>query len=205
MYAYIKGKLVQKDPTTATVEANGIGYEIKIPLSTYEQLKQEACKLYTHLYVREDLQQLFGFFTENEREIFRYLIGVSGIGPNTALTFLSSLQADEIIQVISHGDVKRIQQVKGIGAKTAQRVVLELQDKLKKSAGSMDATKGTFPVGDEYNTMREEALAALEVLGINKNTALKSVDRIMKVAVKDQSINELKLEDLIKKALKTTS
>jgi len=135
MYEYFKGKLVVKAPTHVVLDVSGIGYYLHISLTTYSQIKdQEDCKLYASFQVREDSQTLYGFATEAERHLFHHLISVSGIGPNTGRMMLSSITPEEIQQAIVSGQVNVIQKIKGIGPKTAQRVILELQDKLKKQA-----------------------------------------------------------------------
>lgn len=195
MFAYIKGKLAHKDPTFVIIDVQGVGYEIKISLNTYSQIKeQENCQLYTHFYVKEDAQILFGFAQEIEKKLFTHLISISGVGPSTGLMVLSSLSPAEVQTAIVSGDVATIQRVKGIGAKTAQRVILELKDKLGKGGSE----EGMLNIGaSSQNTIRNEALAALVTLGINKAAAEKSIDKILK-----NSEGQITLEQLIKLALK---
>ena len=195
MIAYIKGKLVHKDPTYVIIDVQGIGYKINISLTTYSAIKdQESCKLHTYLNVKEDSHTLFGFSEEAEKKVFLLLISISGVGPSTGLMVQSSLSADELQQAIINDDVKTIQSVKGIGGKTAQRIILELKDKIiKEGIASSDQTSSHAG----YNTVRSEALSALTTLGINKNVAEKTVDKILK-----SSGNEVTLEELIKLALK---
>jgi Holliday junction DNA helicase RuvA len=192
MITHIKGKLVEKSPTSVIIEVNGIGYLINISLNTFSAIPdQESLKLYTHLQIKEDSHTLFGFYSRKEREIFRLLISVSGIGASIARTMLSSLSPEQIIQGISIGDSAMIQSVKGIGLKTSQRVIIELKDKVLKIYDLDD--KISF---QNNNTAKEEALSALEVLGINKKTSEKLVDKI----ILDNA--EASVEIIIKEALK---
>lgn len=192
MITHIKGKLVEKSPTSVIIEVNGIGYLINISLNTFSAIPdQESLKLYTHLQIKEDSHTLFGFYSRKEREIFRLLISVSGIGASIARTMLSSLSPVQIIQGISIGDSAMIQSVKGIGLKTSQRVIIELKDKVLKIYDLDD--KISF---QNNNTAKEEALSALEVLGINKKTSEKLVDKI----ILDNA--EASVELIIKEALK---
>ena len=192
MITHIKGKLVEKSPTSVTIEVNGIGYLINISLNTFSAIPdQENLKLYTHLQIKEDSHTLFGFYSRKEREIFRLLISVSGIGASIARTMLSSLSPEQIIQGISIGDSAMIQSVKGIGLKTSQRVIIELKDKVLKIYDLDD--KISF---QNNNTAKEEALSALEVLGINKKTSEKLVDKI----ILDNA--DASVELIIKEALK---
>lgn len=191
MITQIRGKLVEKNPTYAVVDCNGIGYLLHISLNTYTAITaDEHIFLYTHLAVREDAHTLYGFINRTEREVFRLLISVSGIGASTARTMLSSMTAEEIQQAIASEDVKLIQSVKGIGVKTAQRVILDLKDKILK----------TFDIDQvsvaQNNTNKEEALSALEVLGFSRKQSDKVITTILK-----QNPNVV-VEDLIKLALK---
>jgi len=192
MITFIKGKLVEKTPTNAIIEANGIGYFLNISLSTFSKIPdQESVMLYTHLYIREDAHTLFGFIDKLERELFRLLISVSGVGPSIARTMLSSMTSEQIQQAIATEDIPTIQSVKGIGAKTAQRVIIDLKDKILKtytiSEDSLDSS---------YNTIKEEALSALEVLGYSKRQVDKMINKIM------QGDPNISVEVLIKQALK---
>jgi len=192
MITHIKGKLVEKSPTSVIIEVNGMGYLINISLNTFSAIPdQENLKLYTHLQIKEDSHTLFGFYSRKEREIFRLLISVSGIGASIARTMLSSLSPEQIIQGISIGDSAMIQSVKGIGLKTSQRVIIELKDKVLKIYDLDD--KISF---QNNNTAKEEALSALEVLGINKKTSEKLVDKI----ILDNA--DASVELIIKEALK---
>lgn len=192
MIHHIKGKLVQKTPTNIVVEAAGVGYFINISLHTYAQIvEEESILIYTHLNIREDAHVLYGFFDESERRLFTHLISVSGIGPNTARMMLSSISPQEIQDAIVRGDVALVQRIKGIGPKSAQRLILELQDKLKKEGSE---TLLSAPLN---NTAKEEALSALIMLGFAKNSAEKVLDQIIKV-----DGTTLSVERLIKSALK---
>ena len=191
MITHLKGKLVEKNPTDVVIDCNGVGYLVNISLHTFSQIpEQENLMLYTYLQVREDSHTLYGFSTKVEREIFKLLISVSGIGTNTARTMLSSLSPDQIKEGIASGDVALIQSVKGIGAKTAQRVIIELKDKMLKIYGIDELSIVS------NNTNKDEALSALEVLGFNKKQAEKVVDRILKAHPDSQ------VEQIIKEALK---
>ena len=191
MITHVKGRLVEKTPTSVIIECNGIGYLINISLHTFSQIPDnENLKLFTHLQIKEDSHTLYGFFTIKEREIFRLLISVNGIGSSIARTMLSSISPDQIIEAISRENVSLIQSVKGIGSKTAQRVIIDLRDKILKV---YDLDEGFASVN---NTNREEALSALEVLGINKKSSERLVDKIV-VDAPDVSV-----EDIIKQTLK---
>jgi len=194
MIAYLKGKLVHKDPTHLIIDVNGVGYQVQISLNTYSQVKDnEDIKLSTYLHVREDAQILFGFGSESEKLMFQNLISVNGIGPNTAMVVLSYMPPTELRAAIIREDAATLQSIKGIGGKTAQRLILELKDKLKKDAGE-EITTGLSP---SYNKMKQEALTALMTLGVARVAAEKSVDTVLK-----KSGNSLTLEDLVKQALK---
>jgi Holliday junction DNA helicase RuvA len=196
MIAFIDGTLETLEPTHAVINVAGVGYEARISLNTFTALKGQAkVRLLTHLHVREDIQMLYGFISAGEKYRFLDLIGISGVGPGTALTILSSLSPDDLQEAILSGDVRTIQQVKGIGAKTAQRIILELKDKMGKESPGLLA--GGI-VNSSPSAIREEAVAALTTLGINRATAEKSVQKIIK-----NSNKILSLEELIKQALKT--
>lgn len=189
MIGSLNGKLIEKNPTELLIECSGVGYEVKISLNTYTQLTDsEQIKLHTKLIVREDAQILYGFFTKEEREMFNYLISVSGIGPNTAMIMLSSLIPEEIAHAIQTDDVITIQGIKGIGAKTAQRVIIDLKGKvIKFSSGSeIFDLKG--------NKTRFDALNALVSLGFDKKSTEKVLDKI--------DSGEQTVEQLIKEALR---
>jgi Holliday junction DNA helicase RuvA len=193
MYAYIDGKLVFKSPAYVVIDAGGVGYHINISVNTYSKLGEaERCKLFTWLHVKEDGHTLYGFAEEGERRLFLHLISVSGIGPNTGRMILSSITPQEIQAAIVSGNVSQIQRIKGIGPKSAQRMILELQDKLKKDGPD---TLTMVPVSI---TAKDEALSALVMLGFARNAAEK---------VLDQEVNKnggnLTVEQLIKSALKS--
>lgn len=191
MYSYIDGKLTFKCPTYIVVEAGGVGYHINISLNTFSALgNAERCKIYTWLQVKEDAHTLYGFADEGERKLFLHLISVSGIGPSTCRMMLSSITPAEIQQAIAEGNTALIQRIKGIGVKSAQRIVLELQDKLKKE--EFDSLI-SIP---QHNTVKDEALSALMMLGFNKQAS----DKILEKIVKEQS--GLTVEQMIKTALK---
>ncbi|MGV3507810.1 MAG: Holliday junction branch migration protein RuvA [Sphingobacteriaceae bacterium] len=193
MYAYINGKLAFKCATYVVIDANGIGYQINISLNTYTKIKsQENCKLYTWLHVKEDAHTLYGFADEGERRLFLHLISVSGIGPGTGRMILSSVTPDEIQTAIVKGDVSQMQRIKGIGPKSAQRLILELQDKLKKEGIE------TLTDAPQYYTAKDEALSALVMLGFTKSLAEKTLDQTIK-----SSSESLSVEQLIKNALKS--
>ena len=191
MITHIQGKLTEKNPTHVVIDCNGVGYMLNISLHTYSQISDnEQLKLFTHLQVKEDSHTLFGFSSLAEREIFRLLISVSGIGASIARTMLSSLTPKQIREGIATGDVVLIQSIKGIGAKTAQRVILDLKDKILKI---YDIDEVSVSQG---NTNKDEALSALEVLGFVKKQAERVVDKIM-VTQPDADV-----ETIIKQALK---
>ncbi|MGB3586091.1 MAG: Holliday junction branch migration protein RuvA [Tunicatimonas sp.] len=206
MYAYIQGTLAHKDPTHVVIDVQGVGYEIRISLNTYEALEKESTyKLHTYFHVKEDSQTLFGFAQPPEKKLFLDLLSISGVGPSLALTLLSSMQVNELKGAIANEDAKTVQRVKGIGAKTAQRIVLELADKIRKegvAAGSTEKVHG-LPAGS-YNTLRTEALSALTTLGFTRAAAEKSIDKVMADWQKSKQTEELRLEEVIKLALKTT-
>ena len=191
MITQIQGKLVEKTPTHVIIDCNGIGYFVNISLHTFSQIPdQEAIKVFTHLQVKEDSHTLYGFISSAEREIFRLLISVSGIGANTARTMLSSLTPKQIREGIAVGDVALIQSVKGIGLKTAQRVIIDLKDKVLKIY-DIDETSLS-----QNNTNKDEALSALEVLGFMKKQSERIVEKIV-ISTPDATV-----EFIIKEALK---
>jgi Holliday junction DNA helicase RuvA len=194
MIEYIKGKLIEKNPAFVVLETSGgIAYFIHISLATFSNIgDREEVKLLTHFVIREDAQLLYGFAEEEERNLFRLLISVNGIGVNTARLMLSSLSVNELINAIATENLKIIQGIKGIGAKTAQRVIIELKDKIGKT-NTTNSEIFTF----SYNNNRVEALSALVSLGFVKNSA----DAVLEKIIKSEGVN-LSVEDLIKKALK---
>lgn len=194
MIAFLEGKLAHCEPTFVHVDVNGVGYQLQISLQTFAAIKNlERVRIHTHLAVREDAHVLYGFSSVPEKRLFQLLISVNGVGPNTAIVMLSYLNIQELKTAILREDVAALQAVKGIGGKTAQRVIIELRDKLKKE--SLD-DGSTFSI-DPRNTLRNEALSALLTLGLPKAAAEKSVDAILK-----KSGITITLEDLVKQALK---
>ncbi len=192
MIYHLKGQLIEKNPTHVVIDCNGVGYIVHISLHTFSLLNNnsEAIHLYTHLQVKEDSHTLYGFKEKSERELFRLLISVSGVGSSTARTMLSSLEPKQIMEAIASGDAATVQKIKGIGTKTAQRVILDLKDKILKVFGLDEIYVS------QNNTNREEALSALETLGFLRKPAEKVVDRIMK------ETTDPTVETIIKMALK---
>jgi Holliday junction DNA helicase RuvA len=192
MYEYIQGRLVEKNPAYAVVDVNGIGYLLNISIHTYSLLREdEKCTLYTHLVVREDDMLLYGFAEISERELFRQLISVSGVGVNTARIILSSLSPAEVIAAIAGGDAPQLQRIKGIGAKTSQRIIIDLKDKVPREL--IPYEKSRFL----HNTKKEEALSGLIILGFPKMLAEKALNKII-----ETEGTGLTVEQLIKHALK---
>lgn len=195
MISFLKGRLVQKDPTHVVVEVQGVGYHLNISLQTFSEIKdQENTFLHTHLAIREDAHVLYGFSSPEEKKLFQQLISVNGVGPSTAIVMLSYLSSDELRAAIIQEDTATLQRIKGIGGKTAQRVIIELKDKLRKDVSE---EQSSLLSGSKHNTLRTEALSALITLGITKSAAEKSVDAVLK-----KSVNTVTLEDLVKQALK---
>ena len=191
MITQLKGRLVEKSPTDVVIDCNGVGYMVHISLNTFSKLTDsESITLFTHLQVKEDSNTLFGFYEKTERNLFRQLISVSGIGASTARTMLSSLTPKEIQSAIISGNVSTIQSVKGIGLKTAQRVIIDLKDKV-----SLISENDQF-IGNINNTNQDEALSALEVLGYSR----KQTSRVIEMLLNNSP--ELSVEELIKGALK---
>jgi holliday junction DNA helicase RuvA len=196
MIAYLKGILAHKDPAYLIIEASGVGYEVKISLQTYATLPNvgEIYKIHTYQQIREDAHVLYGFAELDEKALFLDLISVSGVGAATALIMLSSLSAVEIKQAILNEDVRLIQTIKGIGSKTAQRVIIDLKDRVKKEGLVAPQPNIFLPANSQ---IRNEAIAALAMLGIPKPTAEKSVDTILK-----REGDKITVEQLIKLALR---
>ncbi len=196
MIAYLKGLITEKTPTAIIVETSGgVGYRVNISLQTYAHIETKSeVKILTYLHVKEDAQTLYGFAEEVERSLFKLLISVSGIGPNTAQVLLSSMTANEVRQAIISEDVVAFKKVKGVGPKTAKRMILDLKDKIIKDSG--DSPLAVLPVN---NTLRDEALSALVALGFQKN----KVQKVLNMALKTQEIDNV--EGLIKIALKQLS
>ncbi|MEK9612592.1 MAG: Holliday junction branch migration protein RuvA [Flavobacteriaceae bacterium] len=190
MITQIRGRLIEKSPTAVVIDCGGVGYELNISLHTFSQLgDDENLKLFTHLQVREDSHTLFGFYSSVERSVFRLLISVSGIGASTARTMLSSLEPNQIQKAIISDDLNTIKSVKGIGLKTAQRVLIELKDKM------LNLIEGEEIQPFANNTIKEEALSALEVLGYSRKSSEKVIDNVI------QSASKSSVEELIKAAL----
>ncbi|MFV8332722.1 Holliday junction branch migration protein RuvA [Flavobacterium sp. XS2P14] len=191
MIAHLQGKLVEKSPTQIIIDCGGVGYHVNISLHTYSLLPNtDFIKVYTHLQIKEDAHTLFGFMEKSEREIFRLLLSVSGIGANIARTMLSSLDPKQITNAIASADVVAIQSIKGIGSKTAQRVILDLKEKVLKLFDLDEVSMS------QSNTNRDEALSALEVLGFLR----KASERVVEKIVKEEP--DASVESIIKKALK---
>jgi Holliday junction DNA helicase RuvA len=191
MIAHLQGKLVEKTPTHVIIDCGGVGYHVNVSLHTYSLLPNtDFIKLFTHLQIKEDSHTLFGFVEKSEREIFKMLLSVSGIGASIARTMLSSLDPKQITNAIASGDVVTIQSIKGIGSKTAQRVILDLKDKIVKLYDLDEVSMS------QSNTNRDEALSALEVLGFVRKASEKIIEKIVK------EDPEASVETIIKKALK---
>lgn len=191
MIAHIQGKLVEKTPTEVVIDCNGVGYHINISLHTYTLIPNtDFVKLFTHLIIKEDAHSLYGFVEKSEKEIFKMLLTVSGIGASIARTMLSSLEPKQIIHALAIGDVGTIQSIKGIGAKTAQRAILDLKDKVLKIY-DLDEVSSS-----QNNTNRDEALSALEVLGFVRKASEKVVEKVLK------ETPDATIEFIIKQALK---
>jgi len=194
MISFIKGKKIEIDPTRVIVDVNGIGYELKISLRTYSEIKDNSTiNLFTHLQVKEDSHTLFGFNDKFERQTFLSLLSISGVGPSTAIMILSSLSSLELQEAIVSSDVMTIKSVKGIGLKTAERIILELKDKITKILNQDDSSKFLI---ERDNTIKNEALSALSSLGISKNVVNNHIDRVL------ENNNNISLEDLIREVLK---
>ena len=191
MYEFLQGVLTEKNPTYVVLENNGIGYLVNISLNTFSKIKDlQNTKLFTHFYVREDAHILYGFADEVERELFRFLLSVSGVGASTARLILSSLTTEEVHTAITQEQSSVLQSVKGVGGKTAQRIVIDLKDKLVKAG--IEPEK----VGITHNTLKDEALSGLLILGFNKSSAEKAINKIL------QKDSITSVESLIKEALK---
>ncbi len=191
MINFLRGKLAEKSPTQIVIDCNGVGYEVNISLYSYGMLPEdEAITIYTYLQVREDAQVLYGFMDKSERDVFTKLISVSGIGASTARMMFSSLTPEEVVNAIANADVETIKSVKGIGLKTAQRVIVDLKDKITK----IDVANEVLPL--QNNTHKDEALSALVTLGYSKKQAEKTVLKILK------ETPEASIEQIIKSSLK---
>ena len=193
MIEYIKGLLTEITPTTAIIENNGIAYCLNISINTYSSLKEgQECMLYTHQIIREDAHLLFGFLGKQEREVFRMLISVNGVGANTARVILSYITIPEIINAIAEENINVLKSVKGIGIKTAQRIIIELKDKI-----SSLETENTIVFNSKDNTLKKDATNALLMLGFNKP----AIEKVLNKIIEDDKEKSLKLEIVIKKAL----
>ena len=190
MISHINGKIVEKTPTYIVIDCNGVGYKLHISLQTYSSIDTETCSLLTHLSIKEDSHTLYGFYTKEERDLFRHLISVSGVGPSTARMILSTYTAEEIINYIISADVSAIKNVKGIGGKTAQRIIIDLKDKVGKGDQKSDL------LFTQDNTIKDEALSALLALGFTKKIAESKIDRVIK-----SNDSELSVEDLVRQSL----
>ena len=191
MITHLHGVLEEKTPASAVIDCGGIGYLLSISLNTYAQLPDKGtCRLFTHLAIREDAHVLYGFFNQDERELFRQLISVSGVGGNTALAVLSGLDPSGVKSTIQNGDVNVLKSIKGVGPKTAERIIVDLRDKVGK------VEVGELGFTSVQNKDREEALTALITLGFAKNAAEKAVDKVLKARGTD-----LAVEEIIKHAL----
>lgn len=192
MINHLNGKLIEKHPTHLIVECGGMGYFVNISLNTFEKIPdRESIKIYIHLSIREDAHVLFGFAEESERVMFRQLISVSGIGPSTAILILSALGPHQIKEALLNEEVSLLQTIKGIGGKTAQRMVVELKDKMEKD------TKIQLSITGSQSSLKKEALAALQVLGFDRKRIEKTIDRVIKTQPED-----VKVEMVIKQVLK---
>ena len=193
MIAFVKGNFVRKTPAQVLVDVNGVGYELQISLNTYSSIQnQDNGQLFTYFHVREDAQILFGFFDEAEKNLFIQLISVSGVGAATARMMLSSLKPAELIRAITEGNVRQLESIKGIGKKSAERIVLELKDKFAKTP--FDSNISTL----KNNSLEQDALNALIALGIARPAGEQAIQRVLKA---DPTLD--KIEEVIKKALKT--
>ncbi|MEM9835487.1 MAG: Holliday junction branch migration protein RuvA [Bacteroidota bacterium] len=196
MITYLKGPITHKNPSFIVVEAGGVGYHVNISLYTYTQIeKLETVKILTYFHVKEDSQTLFGFSEERERKLFQHLLSVSGVGPSTALVVLSSMNPDEVRAAIIGEDVASIKRVKGIGPKTAQRIILDLKDKLIKESG-----ESPIMISPQSNTLRSEALSALVNLGFPRPGVQRALNRVLQA-----NPNTASAEELIKLALRELS
>jgi holliday junction DNA helicase ruvA len=192
MITHLQGQLVEKTPTYVVIDCNGVGYMIHISLNTYSKISEEKqLRLYTYLQIKEDAHTLFGFYEKSEREVFSLLLSVSGVGASTARIMLSSLSPSQLQSVIINGDAKTIQSIKGIGAKTAQRIILDLREKMIKLGGVEEISN------NDTNINKQEALSALEVLGYPQKVAENVVQKII-----SKANDNLSVEEIIKQALK---
>lgn len=191
MYAYLEGTLTYKSPSLLSLAVGGVGYEVHISLQTFDKIQHlEHCRLYTHLLIRDDAWQLFGFADEAERSTFRILIGITGVGASTARILLSSITPGDLERIVATGDAKSLERVKGIGAKTAQRLLLELKGKLMPGNSSLTNTQAGW-----HNSAADDALIALMNLGINRSAAETAIKKL-------GDVSDVSVEELIKQALR---
>jgi holliday junction DNA helicase RuvA len=192
MIAYLRGQFVQISPASVQVEVNGVGYDVQISLNTYSRIQHlENGILYTCLLIREDAHTLYGFFDQSEKEMFQLLLGVSGIGSSTARVILSYMKPDELAKAILSSDSRALEGIKGIGKKTAERMVLELKDKL----GKFSTESNNLPM--KNNTLHQDALNALTALGINRQAAGQAIEKVL------ATNSNIPVEDLVKSVLRT--
>ncbi len=198
MITHLKGTLTKKSPTEIVVDANGVGYSILVSISTFGKLPEinSSLTILTYHHVREDAQLLFGFATEQERDVFRLLISVSGIGPKMAQTILSGIQPEELVRTISQGNIRSLTAIPGVGKKTAERMIVELKDKILK----IDTGVAQFDMKSAATSIRSEALAALSSLGFARDKA----EQAIRTVLNENGSAEISLEELLKKALKST-
>ena len=186
MITHIQGVLEERNPASAVIDCDGVGYLLQISLTTYAQLPEKGiCRLFTHLSIREDAHVLYGFFNRDERELFRHLISVSGVGPNTAIAILSGLDPSGVKEVIVSGNVSVLKSIKGVGPKTAERIIVDLRDRLGK------VQTGALEIALAGNKTHEEALTALVTLGFAKSAAEKAIDKVLKKHGKDLDVSEI--------------
>jgi len=186
MITHLQGVLEERTPASAVIDCGGVGYHLQISLTTYAQLPEKGeCRLFTHLSIREDAHVLFGFFQKDERELFRHLISVSGVGPNTAISILSGLDPSGVKEVIVSGNVSVLRAIKGVGPKTAERIIIDLRDRLGK------VQTGTLNLGLGGNKVHEEALSALVTLGFAKSAAEKSIEKVVKKHGSDIGVSDI--------------
>jgi len=186
MITHLQGVLEERTPASAVIDCGGVGYHLQISLTTYAQLPEKGiCRLFTHLAIREDAHVLFGFFQQDERELFRHLISVSGVGPNTAISILSGLDPSGVKEVIVSGNVSVLKSIKGVGPKTAERIIIDLRDRLGK------VQTGTLNLGLAGNKVHEEALSALVTLGFAKSAAEKSIEKVVKKHGSDIGVSDI--------------
>lgn len=186
MITHIQGVLEERNPASAVIDCDGVGYLLQISLTTYAQLPEKGiCRLFTHLAIREDAHVLYGFYNRDERELFRHLISVSGVGPNTAIAILSGLDPSGVKEVIVSGNVSVLKSIKGVGPKTAERIIVDLRDRLGK------VQTGALDLALAGNKTHEEALTALVTLGFAKSAAEKAIDKVLKKHGQDLGVSEI--------------